>query len=255
MKYTWIAIALFALAFMPAQQKKKIFLVGDSTMANKSITAYPETGWGMIFSKFFDTTKAVVFNEAQNGRSTRSFIEENRWAPIVNQLQEGDIVLIQFGHNDEVPTKKTATTPDEFQKYLAQYVDETRSKKAIPVLITPVARRKFDKEGKVVDTHTEYAALVRKVAAQKNVPLVELDRKSQELLQQMGPANAALLYNHLTPGEHPNYPEGKMDDTHFSELGARKMAEIVYGEIKTLNPGNINDYFFKPVVKTKTETK
>jgi lysophospholipase L1-like esterase len=248
-KYGFLLLAAAGFAFMAPPRKMKIFLVGDSTLSQKQVKAYPETGWGMMFAKFADTATTVVYNVARNGRSTKSFLEEKSWAPIVDSLQEGDIVLIQFGHNDEVRTKPQSTTEKQFRKNLGRYVDEARSKKAIPVLITPAARRSFTAEGKLQDTHKVYAELVRNVARRKKVPLIELDRKSRALLQAFGPEASKYLFNHLKPGQHPNYPGGKADDTHFSELGARKMAEIVYAELKALNPGGINDHFFKPAPK------
>jgi lysophospholipase L1-like esterase len=225
-------LLLMAFSFIP-EKNIKVYLIGDSTMANKEVKAYPETGWGMPFAYFFNQT-VTVDNRAQNGRSTKSFIAENRWQPVFNDLKEGDYVLIQFGHNDEVPTKKTYTTEADFRTNLIRFVNETRSKKANPVLITPVARRKFNAEGKIEGTHTVYAEIVRKVAQENKVPLIDLDKESQEMLQQMGPETSKYLYNHLKAGENPNYPEGKEDDTHFSELGARKMAEIVLADIKAL---------------------
>jgi lysophospholipase L1-like esterase len=113
-------------------------------------------------------------------------------------------------------------------------VKESRNKKAVPVLLTPVARRKFDGNGQVEESHPLYSDAVRDVAKQNNVPLIDLDRKSQELLQQFGPEFSKYLFLQLQPGEHPNYPAGKDDNTHFSEWGARKMAQIVLAEIKTL---------------------
>lgn len=228
---------LVLMAFTVSDEKKKItvYLVGDSTISIKEKKAYPETGWGMPFAYFFDST-VKVDNRAMNGRSTRSFIEEKRWQPIVDQLQEGDYVLIQFGHNDEVQTKKSHTTPEEFKMYLEKYVSETRSKKAIPVLLTPVARRRFDSTGHIVDTHPEFAAIIRKVAEEQKVLFIDLDKTSMELLDKTGKEASKLFFNHLTPGEHPNYPEGKNDDTHFSELGARKMAQLVLADIRTVAP-------------------
>lgn len=234
MRNTALLFCLVAMSFVPIQRKHKVYLIGDSTMAKKEIRAYPETGWGMPFSYFFDAT-VEVDNRAMNGRSTKSFIAENRWQPVLNDLQGGDYVFIQFGHNDEVKTKATYTTEDEFRTNLKRYVSETRSKKALPVLITPVARRKFDSTGKVVGTHEVYSAIVRSVAKEQNVFLIDLDTKSQALLQKFGPETSKLLFNHLTPGEHPNYHEGKQDDTHFSELGARKMAQLVLAEIRNLH--------------------
>jgi lysophospholipase L1-like esterase len=247
MKKLSIIAVLFALAFTFPPRKTTVWLIGDSTMANKEIKAYPETGWGMPFSNFFDST-IVVDNRAKNGRSTQSFINEKLWQPVVDNMAAGDYVFVQFGHNDEVPTKKTYTTEEQFRNNLVRYVNETRAKKAVPVLITPVARRKFDSSGHVVGTHEVYSEIVRSVAAQLQVPLIDLDKKSQALLQQFGPENSMLVYNHLQPGEHPNYPEGKADDTHFSELGARKMAEIVLQEIRNLKLPLAN-HIYHPVVK------
>jgi len=211
-----------------------VYLVGDSTMADKEVIAYPETGWGMPFHYFFDSS-VTVDNRAKNGRSTRTFIEEGRWQAVVNNLHEGDYVLIQFGHNDEVETKRSYTTPDDFKTKLEKFVNESRSKKAIPVLITPVARRKFDSTGKIEETHAAYTQLVKDVAKKLHVPLIDLDKESQQLVQQFGPEGSKYLYNYLSPGENPHYPDGREDNTHFSELGARKMAEIVLHDIENLH--------------------
>src|SRR4051812_16166629 len=178
MKTIFAAAFLLLSAFiLPQKRKMKVWLIGDSTMANKEIKAYPETGWGMPFSVFFDST-VEVDNRAKNGRSTKSFITEGLWKPVLDNLQEGDYVLIQFGHNDEVKTKATYTTEEEFSKNLERYVTESRNKKAIPILITPVARRKFDAEGKIEGTHEVYSALVRAVAEKNGVLLIDLDKKS-----------------------------------------------------------------------------
>lgn len=214
-------------------KKTKVWLIGDSTMSVKEIRAYPETGWGMPFAHFFDST-VTVDDRAKNGRSTRTFMEEGLWKPVFDDLSEGDWVFIQFGHNDEVETKKSYTTKEQFVANLTRYVNESRAKKAVPVLLTPVARRKFDATGKVVGTHDVYSQLVRDVAKALNVPLIDLDAKGQALFQSMGVEASKYLFNYLQPGEHPNYPEGKADDTHFSELGARKVAEMVLAEIKAL---------------------
>jgi len=247
MKKLSIAGLLLMLAFTFPPKKTTVWLIGDSTMANKEIRAFPETGWGMPFSNFFDST-IVVDNRAKNGRSTQSFINEKLWQPVVDNLGAGDYVFIQFGHNDEVPTKKTYTTEEQFRNNLVRYVNETRATKAFPVLITPVARRKFDSSGHIVGTHEVYSEIVRSVAGELKVPLIDLDKKSQALLQQFGPENSTLLYNHLQAGEHPNYPDGKADDTHFSELGARKMAEIVLQEIRNLKLP-LADHIYQPVKK------
>ncbi|HTE28077.1 rhamnogalacturonan acetylesterase [Flavitalea sp.] len=230
-------ILFLALPLMSVEPKKiRVWLIGDSTCANKEIRAYPETGWGMPFTYFFDST-VQVRNMAVNGRSTKSFIAEKRWQHVLDSLQEGDYVFIQFGHNDEVKEKVDRyTTPEEFGINLKRYVDETRSKKGIPVLLTPVARRTFDSvTAKLKESHPIYSDVVRKVASDNKVPLIDLDSKSMNLLQQFGPEISKLLFLQLAPGEHPNYPEGKVDNTHFNELGARLIAQLVLGELRQQN--------------------
>lgn len=229
-----ISVLLLTAYTIPQKKKIKVWLIGDSTVSIKDTKAYPETGWGMPFVYFWDST-VIVDNRAMNGRSTRTFLEEKRWDPIIKDMQEGDYVFIQFGHNDEVPTKKSYVPEADFKSNLVKYITDTRNKKANPVLLTPVARRKFDSTGYIVETHLVYAQLVRDVARETNVPLIDLSEKSKALLQQLGTEASKNLFNYLEPGAHPNYPEGKVDDTHFNELGARKMAQIVLAEIKKLN--------------------
>jgi lysophospholipase L1-like esterase len=188
----------------------------------------------MPFAWFFNED-AKVDDRALNGKSTTSFIKENKWQPVLDSLKPGDYVLIQFGHNDEATTRITYTTPEDFVMYLTKYVKETQDKGAFPVLITPVARRSFDTSGKVIDTHKQYAQLVRDLAKKLNVPLIDLNQKSMDLLQQLGEDKSAMLYNQLLAGENPNYPKGVKDNTHFNELGARKMAQLVLSGIRELN--------------------
>ncbi len=225
---------IMLMSFGIPAKKIKVYLVGDSTMSIKQTDKYPETGWGMPFVYFFDES-VTVENRAQNGRSTKSFIAEGRWKSVTDNLKSGDYVFIQFGHNDEVKTKKTYTTEAEFKSYLGKYVKETLNAGAFPILITPVARRSFDAAGKVLETHQVYSEIVRTTAHEMNVPLIDLDRESMLLLQKMGVENSNLLFNKLEPGQNPNYPSGKDDNTHFNEYGARRMAELVLLEIKKLN--------------------
>jgi lysophospholipase L1-like esterase len=222
------------MSFSIEKNKIKVYLIGDSTMAIKEVKAYPETGWGMPFAYFFDSS-VVVDNRAKNGRSTRTFLSENLWQPVADNLKEGDYVFIQFGHNDESKDKTDRyTTPEHYKSNLIKFINETRSKKAFPVLLTPVSRRYFDSSGRIRETHILYSKLVEEVAAQYKVPFIDADKKSRELYQKLGSEYSKLLFLQLEPNEHPNYPEGKIDNTHFNELGARKVAQIVLAGIKDL---------------------
>lgn len=231
-----LLLACLVLASMsPAPEKITVYLIGDSTMADKRPEAFPETGWGMPFKTFFDSS-VTVDNRAKNGRSTSSFIAENLWQPILDGLNEGDYVFIQFGHNDEVKSKTDRyTPPKDFKRNLIRFITETRNKKATPVLLTPVSRRQFDDDGKVRETHPVYSQLVVDVAKETNVAFIDLDRESRGLLQQFGEDDSRYLFMQLEPGEHPNYPDGRNDNTHFSEFGARKIAQLVLKDILSLH--------------------
>jgi lysophospholipase L1-like esterase len=244
-----LPVLIAAVAFtLPEKKKIKIFLAGDSTIAIKETRAYPETGWGMPFVNFWDSTVTVV-NRAKNGRSTKTFLSEGLWKSIIDEAKEGDYVIIQFGHNDESKSKQERyATPDTFKMNLTRFITETRAKKATPILFTPVSRRKFDKEGIAIETHKEYSALTREVAKEQNVLFIDLDEKSKALYQKFGDENSKLLFLQLKPGEHPNYPEGKEDNTHFNELGARLIAQLVLTELKSLNL-ELNERIVAPIKK------
>jgi len=249
MRKLFLFPVLLAVAFLLLEKKKiRIFLAGDSTMSIKETKAYPETGWGMPFVHFWDST-VMVINKAKNGRSTKTFISEGLWKSIYDEAGSGDYVFIQFGHNDESKDKgERYATPDTFRMNLTRFVKEARSKGATPILFTPVSRRKFDTTGTALETHKEYSAYVKEVAAKENVLLIDLDTKSRELYQQMGKGDSKLLFLQLKPGEHPNYPDGKDDNTHFSELGARWIAQLVLKELRTLKI-ELTERIFIPAVK------
>jgi lysophospholipase L1-like esterase len=249
MKNLFLIPLLIMMAFaLPAEKKITVWMIGDSTMSVKEVKAYPETGWGMPFAYFFDSS-VKVDNRAKNGRSTKTFISENLWAPVEAAIQPGDYVFMQFGHNDESKEKVDRyTTPEEYKANLLKFINETKAKGGYPILLTPVSRRKFDKDGKIMQTHEVYSQLVRDLAKDQNVPMIDLDKKSQDLFQKFGEENSKLLFNQVEPGEHPNYPEGKIDNTHFNELGARKIAELVLAGMKELNLP-LTERIVKPVVK------
>ena len=244
---TFLLFSLVTAFAEPGKKKIRIFLAGDSTISIKETKAYPETGWGMPFVHFWDSTVSVV-NKAKNGRSTKTFISEGLWQSIYDQMQEGDYVFIQFGHNDEAKEKlERYTTPEEYKINLARFVTEARSKKAKPILVTPVSRRRF-KDTVAVETHEVYSKLVVEVATLLKVPLLDLDTKSRELYQSFGPEHSKLLFLQLAPGEHPNYPEGRNDNTHFNELGARLIAQIVLDWIEQ-NEADLAARIIQPVKK------
>lgn len=237
------AIRIFPLLLVPLlaafarYRPVTVFVAGDSTAAQKLVTKRPETGWGERLQQHFDTDAVRVQNHARNGRSTRTFIAEGRWQAVVNELRPGDYVLIQFGHNDGSPDKLDRYTPPaDYRRNLARFVAEVRARHASPVLMTPVVRRRFDGAGAFYDTHGDYPDLVRAVAAELRVPLIDVHRASERLLREHGVDRSRALFLHLAPGENANYPAGLQDDTHFSPAGAELIAALVVQGIREAVP-------------------
>lgn len=232
-KIAGILILLACWYFIPIPKKKiTVWMIGDSTMCQYKSNRYPLTGWGMPFADYFDSS-VVIKNRARGGRSTRTFLAEGLWKPILDSLKQGDYVLIQFGHNDEAKNYPDRyTPPPAYRKNLIKFVMEARSKKAIPILITPVSRRYFDKSGHIEETHKPYSGIVREVGRMYHVPVIDLDEMSRKLYQKFGPQNSKLFFMQLNKGKDPNYPNGIHDNTHFDAYGARHIAELVLQSIE-----------------------
>lgn len=228
-----------------------VYLAGDSTMAKKAEDKRPETGWGEMLQKHFDSSKVIVDDRALNGRSTKSFIAEGHWQKIVDDLKKNDYVFIEFGHNDEKLDKPGvgAAANGEYRENLIRFVNEVRAKKAFPILMTPVARRKFDAQGNLVDTHGEYADAVRKIALELKVPLIDMQSKSTKILQDYGDENSRKLFLQLKAGENQNYPKGIEDNTHFNPTGADAMAKLAVEGIREQKLG-LRKYLVKQKLST-----
>lgn len=218
---------------LAASGQVTVYLAGDSTCAAKVAEKRPETGWGEMMQQYFDPSKAVIENDAQNGRSTKTFISEGRWQAIVDKLKKGDWVFVQFGHNDSAKEKgERYTPPDSYRANLIRFIEDVKAKHANIVLLTPAMRRRFDNNGKFYDTHGEYPVIVREAAKEKKVPLIDMHRKSEALIKRYGVEGSRALFLQLKPGENANYPNGIEDNTHFVPKGAEEMARLVIEGIK-----------------------
>lgn len=222
----FLALVLRTAAF--AGDQIVVYLTGDSTCASKLPEKRPETGWGEMLQGYFDPATARIENHAQNGRSSKTFISEGRWQAVVDKLRKGDFVFVQFGHNDSSKDKgERYTPPDAYRANLVRFIADARAKNASIVLLTPVMRRRFDKDGDFVDTHGEYPGLVRLVAKEQKVPLIDMHQKSEIVIKKYGVEGSRQLFLQLKPGENPNYPNGIEDNTHFVPKGAGEMARLV----------------------------
>lgn len=216
-----------------AKRAPAIFMCGDSTMANKPlIPAQPERGWGQLLPMYFQDSVRIE-NLAMNGRSTKSFRDEGRWQTVMDRLEPGDYVIVEFGHNDQKKEdpKRYSDAFGTFKKNLERYVREAREKQGRPILATPVTRRSFT-GGEVRDTHGDYSVAVRQVAAEQKVPLLEMHGRSAELVAKLGPELSKKMYMWYEPGEYASLPEGKQDSTHFNAYGASRICDLAVEEIK-----------------------
>jgi lysophospholipase L1-like esterase len=231
-----IVFAVLALLGFQGDTQVRLFLIGDSTMADKPLIGTAERGWGQVFPLFFGRG-VVVENHARNGRSTKSFIAEGRWQMVLDKLQQGDYVFIQFGHNDakKEDTSRYAEAHTDYKRNLLRFVNNTRSKGATPILLTPMSRRKFDDHGILVDTHGDYPIVVRELAAEQKVPLIDVHQSSMQLLKTLGPDDSKKAFVWIKPDLYTVNRAGRQDNTHFNEAGALKIARLVAEGLKELN--------------------
>ena len=239
-KTSVILVVLFGLALMNwslQQDEITVYMIGDSTMANKPYKGgNPEKGWGQVFGLYFKD-QVKVDNHAVNGRSTKSFIDEGRWNKVFEQLKKGDYVIIEFGHNDQKEDEKRHTDPEKgYRENYTKFIEETREKGAIPIIATPIVRRRFDEEGNFYGTHGAYPDVIRELSNEYDVPLLDLHKLSMQLVKDFGEERSKQLYLHITPGEYASLPEGRSDDTHLSAYGAFKIADLAAGEISEKVP-------------------
>ncbi len=226
-KFLLLAFSFFIFSFVEPEPIR-VFLIGDSTMANKQPADYPETGWGIPFASLFNEAVEVQ-NHAYNGRSTKSFRSEGRWQKVYDQIKKGDYVLIQFGHNDAKlsDTTKYAAAQTDYRKNLTRYIHETRLKGGIPIVLSSIQRRKFDSLGNFVDQHGDYPRVSKEVANKENALFIDMEAKSRALIEKLGLNASEKIFLHLPPGIYKKYKKGVSDDTHFTVYGAQIMANLV----------------------------
>jgi pectinesterase len=271
-KLLTVLMALVLLCTSATNQKiTTIFIIGDSTAAKKDLSkGSPERGWGMALQCYFDESFIRVDNHAVNGRSSKSFIDEGRWQKVLEKLQPGDYVIIQFGHNDEKPQPARHTEPGStFDYNYAKYIRETREHGGIPVVLNCVARRNFAtkaakndddealrnttfKDGakvvegdSLVDTHGLYAVAPRDVAQRMHALFIDANKITSDLEQSLGVEGSKKLHMWYKPGEHPALPDGRQDNTHYNIYGAHQVAKLLADalcqEIPLLSKYRTND--------------
>ncbi len=202
----------------------RMFIIGDSTVEDNKP---PFRGWGFGMPELV-SDGVEVRNYALSGRSTKSFIDEGLFEPVQKEIGQGDVLLIQFGHNDEKDDQERHTDPyTSFVDNLTFFCKTAQDAGALPVLCTPVSRRLWAGDTSLLYTHGEYAGAVRTLSHILHLPLLDLETETRNLYLSMGKEKCADLFVVLAPGENPDFPDGHEDMTHFNEKGARTVAGIV----------------------------
>lgn len=232
----------------------KIWLIGDSTVAdytqydNYTSERYPITGWGQVFQPYvsgknreelkhlLNADSVIVDNRAKGGRSTRTFFQEGRWRQVYEEMQAGDFVLMQFGHNDASVNKTERYVNEEgYKEFLRLFIMQTRQKNGTPILLTPVARNYPWKNDKLTNVHGNYPKCVFEIAEKTKTLLIDLNERSMEFFTSKGSDYVTTSYfMNLPAGKYEAYPEGQSDNTHFQPEGAEAVAKLVFEGLKEL---------------------
>lgn len=270
-----LLVTLSAFMVPEPTHKTTIFMIGDSTMANKPLKdGNPERGWGQMLPGFL-SEEIIVDNHAKNGRSSKSFIDEGLWQKVIDKVQPGDYVFIQFGHNDEKPKPDRHTDPGTtFDDNLRKFVNETRAKGGRPVLFNSIVRRNFGATAdsaalasavnqddafykdpnattaglteaiapaaRLIDTHGAYLDSPRNVAKELNVPFVDMNKITKDLVEGLGPEASKGLFMWIKPNTVAAIPKGREDNTHLNIRGGRIVAglaiDAIAEEVPDLKP-------------------
>lgn len=213
-----------------------IYLIGDSTCQTNTKETYPQTGWGQVFCDYINNGYEVI-NLAKNGRSSKSFYDEGLFKEVEENIKPGDLLFIQFGHNDEKEDEVRHTDPfTTYQEQLKYYIDVARRNDAIPILLSSIYRRHFDEHGKIKENcHLNYPQAMEALAKKEKVIYIDMCELTKQELIKIGDEASKEYFMNFKPNIYENYPEGKEDNTHLRPKGAKLICDLLVEEIKKIN--------------------
>jgi len=212
------------ITIVPANDLPVIFLAGNSTVVDEGME--PWCGWGQVIPDFF-TEEVAVANYAESGQAANTFVSSRRLDKLLTQIKPGDYLFIEFGHNDQKQTGEGKGPYTSYKSDLRYLVDQARSYGAHPILVTPMHRRRFDENGKVINTHGEYPDAVRQLAEEGQVPLIDLSSMSRVLYEAWGVEGSKQGFVHYPAGTFPGQETALEDNTHFNMYGGFQIAQCI----------------------------
>jgi len=261
LEFNGSAPSVCALEIEPINNAITVFLCGNSTVVDQDNE--PWCGWGQMIPRFFDDRVSIA-NYAESGESANTFMNAGRLKKLMTKIKPGDYVFIEFGHNDQKQTGPNIGPFTSYKENLRKYIQQTREKQAIPVLVTPVNRRSFDENGQIVNTLKEYPDAVRQLASEEKVTLIDLNAMSKVLYEVWGPEKSIKAFVHYPANTFPNQPTPLADNTHFNAYGGYEIAKcVVHGictslpelavylrsDVQTFNPANpdpVESFYMPP---------
>jgi lysophospholipase L1-like esterase len=213
-----------AIEIKKADHLPTIFLAGNSTVTDQENE--PWASWGQMFPNFLKP-EIVVANYAESGETLLAFKREKRLQKILSQMNPGDYLFMEFAHNDQKPGGNHLDAMTTYKDELKYFMAEARKKEGKPVLVTSTNRRRFDENGKIINTLEEYPEAMRQLAKEENVPLIDLNAMSKSFYEALGPEISKKAFVHYPANTYPGQDKPLADDTHFNPYGAYELAKCV----------------------------
>ena len=217
-----------AVEIEKADNLPTIFLAGNSTVTDQEYE--PWASWGQMFPRFLKPD-VVVANYAESGETLLAFKRERRLQKLLSQMKPGDYLFIEFAHNDQKPGGNHVDAFTTYKVELKYFINEARKKGGKPVLVTSMNRRRFDENGKIINTLENYPEAMRQTAKEENVPLIDLNAMSKVFYEAMGPENSKKAFVHYPANTYPGQEKALADDTHFNPYGAYELARCIVTSI------------------------
>lgn len=213
-----------------------VYLCGNSTVTDQA--SEPWASWGQMFTRWFDDA-VCISNHAESGLTARTFIAGNRLEQVCEHLRKGDIVICEFGHNDEKEKRPGDGAWYHYVYNLKIFVDRVREKGADIIFCTPTQRRFFNDDKKTIrNTHGEFPAAMRSVAERENVPVIDLNGMTTTFFETLGYEDSKRALVHYPAHTYPGQDKDFADNTHFNPFGAYEVSKMVVMGLRNIAVGN-----------------
>ncbi len=222
-----------AIEIIPNTNAPTVFLAGNSTVVDQAYE--PWAAWGQMFPVFFKPGKVVIANHAESGETLKSFRNAGRLDNVLSLMKPGDYLFMEFAHNDQKPGGNHVEPFTTYQEIIREYIEAVKEKGGIPVLVTSMHRRRFDENGKIINTLEEYPEAMRQLAEEDGIALIDLNAMSKVLYEAWGVDYSKKAFVHFPAGTFEEQTQDFADNTHFSTYGAYQLASCVVEGVKATN--------------------